>query len=82
MAGVCVIEMGTADPGASWAAQRAFERSLGRERDDAIADCVAKVWATRVFNLETGDDSVALLGPKIQRAILWVRHDSWIAGRA
>jgi hypothetical protein len=43
---------------------------------------VAKVWATRVFNLETGKDSVALLGPNIHRAILWVGYDRRIAGRA
>jgi hypothetical protein len=74
--------METADPGASWAAQRAVERRPGRERDDAIAECVATVWATRVFNLETGDDSVALRSPNIHWAILRVRCDRRIAGRA
>ena len=72
----------TADPGATRAASRAFERRPSRERDDAIAECVAKVRATQVFNLETGKDSVALLGPMIDRAILRVRCDRMITGRA
>jgi hypothetical protein len=74
--------METADPGASGAAQRAFERRPGRERDDALAECVATVWVTPVFHLETGEDSVALPGPNIHRTILWVRYDRRIAGRA
>ena len=72
----------TADPRALGVAERAFQRWPGRERDDAIAEWVATVWATRVFNLETGKDSVARLGPNIHRAILWVRYDRRIAGRA
>jgi hypothetical protein len=72
----------TADPGATRSASRAFERRPSRERDDAIAECVAKVRATQVFNLETGKDSVALLGPMIDRAILRVRCDRMITGRA
>jgi hypothetical protein len=45
--------METADPGASRTAKRAFARRPGHERDDAIAACVPKVRATRVFNQET-----------------------------
>jgi hypothetical protein len=63
------------------AAYRAFRRWHRRKREDAIAECVAKVWATWRHNLEKGKDPVALLGANIHWAILWVRYDRRIAGR-
>jgi hypothetical protein len=72
----------TADPRALGVAERAFQRWPGRERDDAIAEWVATVWAMRVFNLESAKDSVALIGPSIDRAILRVRYGRRIAGWA
>lgn len=63
-------------------AQRAFQRWPRRKREDANAECVAKVWATWVYNLEKVKDALALLGPNIHFAILWVRYDRKIAGRA
>lgn len=69
-------------PRAIRAAQRAFKRWHSRKREDAIAECVAKVWATWVYNLEKGKDPLALLGPNIHFAILFVRYDRKVAGRA
>jgi hypothetical protein len=74
--------METADPGASRAAKRVFARRPGHERDAAIGACVPKVRATRFFDLGTDRGSVARLGPNIRRAILRVRYDRRIAGRA
>jgi hypothetical protein len=64
------------------AAKRAFRKWHERKRDDAVAEMVAKVWATWRFNVEKGKDPVALLGANIHWAILWVRYDRRIVGRA
>jgi hypothetical protein len=64
------------------AARRAFKKWHSRVRADAIAECVAKVWATWTYNLQKGKDPVALLGPNIHFAILFVRYDRKTAGRA
>jgi hypothetical protein len=74
--------MATAYPRALRAAQRAFQRWPRRKREDAIAEMIGKVWATWVYNLEKGKDPLILLGPNIHFAILWVRYDRKIAGRA
>ncbi|MEO6808380.1 MAG: hypothetical protein ABI353_04640 [Isosphaeraceae bacterium] len=63
-------------------AKRAFRRWPERKREDAIAEFVAKVWATWVYNVEKGKDPVALLGPNMHWAILWVRYDRKVSGRA
>ncbi len=63
------------------AARRAFKRWHSRKREDAIAEMVAKVWATWLYNLEKGKDPLALLGPNIHFAILFVRYDRKVAGR-
>ncbi len=74
--------MGTAYPRALRGVQRAFKRWPRRKREDAIAECVAKVRATWVYNLEKGKDPLALLGPNIHGAILFERYDRRVAGRA
>jgi hypothetical protein len=74
--------MAIAHQRAERAARRAFKGWHPRKRDDAVAECVGKVWATWVYNVEKGKDPVALLGPNIHWAILWVRYDRKIAGRA
>jgi hypothetical protein len=74
--------MEMAYPRALRAAQRAFKRWPRRKREDAIAKLVGKVWMTWVLNMEKGKDPLALLGPNIHWAILWVRNDRKIAGRA
>ena len=67
---------------AECAARRAFKTWHFRKREDAIAEMIGKVWATWVYNVEKGKDPVALLGPNIHWAILWVRYDRKLAGRA
>src|SRR3954471_19404341 len=74
--------MEVAYPRAQRAARRAFKRWHSRKSEDAIAECVAKVWATWTYNVEKGKDPVALLGPNIHWAILWVRYDRRVAGRS
>ena len=64
------------------AARKAFKGWHERKRDDAVAEMVAKVWATWRFNVEKGKDPVALLGANIHWAILFVRYDRKVAGRA
>ena len=64
------------------AARRAFKGWHVRKRDDAVAEMMAKVWATWRYNVEKGKDPVALLGPNIHWAILFVRYDRRISGRA
>ena len=64
------------------AARTAFRRWHSRKRDDAVAEMLAKVWATWVYNLEKGKDPVALLGANVRLAVLWVKYDRRIAGRA
>lgn len=74
--------MELAYPRALRAAQRAFKRWPRRKREDAIAEMVGKVWMTWTLNMEKGKEPLALLGPNIHWAILWVRYDRKIAGRA
>jgi hypothetical protein len=74
--------METAYPRALRAAQRAFKRWPRRKREDAIAEMVGRVWMTWVLNMEKGKGPLGLLGPNIHWAILWVRYDRKIAGRA
>src|SRR4051795_10153701 len=64
------------------AAERAFRKWHWRKRDDAVAEMVAKVWATWRYNVEKGKDPVALLAANIHWAILFVRYDRRISGRA
>lgn len=63
------------------AARRAFRKWHSRKREDAIAEMVAKVWATWVYNVQKGKDPLALLGANIHWAKMWVRYDRKIAGR-
>ena len=62
--------------------RRAFRRWPEHKREDALAEYVAKVYSTWICNVEQGKDPVALLGPNMHFAILWVRYDRKIAGRA
>src|SRR3954447_13707671 len=73
--------MAIAHQRAERAARRAFKPWHSRKREDAIAEMVAKVWATWVYNVEKGKDPLSLLGPNIRFAILWVRYDRKIARR-
>lgn len=73
--------MVVAYPRALGAARKAFRGWHPRKQDDAIAECLAKVWATWRFNREKGKDPESLIGPNIRFAIMWVRYDRKVAGR-
>src|SRR3954468_2568553 len=64
------------------AARRAFRAWHSRKRDDAVAECVAKMWDSWARLLDRGKDPMPLMPGLIKFAILWVRYDRRIAGRA
>ncbi len=64
------------------AARTAFKKWHERKRDDAIAEMVAKMWDQWIRLVERGKDPERMLGTLIKWAILWVRYDRKIAGRA
>jgi hypothetical protein len=64
------------------AARRAFRGWHPRKRDDAVAEMVAKLWDQWSQLLQRGKDPERMTGRLIRWAILWVRYDRRIAGRA
>jgi hypothetical protein len=64
------------------AARKAFHRWHSRTRDDAIAECVAKMWDQWSRLLLRGKDPERMTGTLIKWAVLWVKYDRRIAGRA
>jgi hypothetical protein len=63
------------------AARHAFRRWHSRKRDDAVAECSAKMWDSWSRLLIRGRNPEPLLRGLIRFAILWVRYDRRIAGR-
>jgi hypothetical protein len=63
------------------AAKHAFRKWHSRKRDDAIAECVGKMWDQWSRLLLRGRDPEPLLSGLIKFAVLWVRYDRRIAGR-
>jgi hypothetical protein len=64
------------------AARRAFKKWHDRKRDDAIQEAVSKMWFQWVCCQEKGKDPAEMIGPLIHWAIMHVRYDRRIAGRA
>jgi hypothetical protein len=64
------------------AAKRAFWHWREHKRDDAIQECHAKMWDQWSRLLLRGRDPEPMLGCLIKYALLWVRYDRRIAGRA
>jgi len=64
------------------AAKRAFYGWHESKRPDAIAECVAKLWDSWSRLLLRGRDPQPMLSGLIKFAVLWVRYDRRIAGRA
>jgi hypothetical protein len=64
------------------AAQRAFKHWHQRKRDDALQECLSKMWDQWIRLVNRGRDPVPLLPGLIKYAILWVRFDRKVAGRA
>jgi hypothetical protein len=68
-------------PKALKAAHKAFRSWHERKRDDAIQECLSNLWQEWVL-LASRKDPEPLLNGLIKYAILWVRYDRRISGRA
>lgn len=64
------------------AAKRAFYGWHTPKQDDAVQECMAKVWDSWSRLLVRGRDPAPMLTGLIKFAILWVRYDRKIGGRA
>ena len=74
--------MAVAYPRALGAARKAFKKWHSRKRDDAIQECLSKMWDQWIRLVERGKDPEPKLAGLIKFALLWVRYDRRIAGRA
>ena len=74
--------METAYPRALGAARRAFKKWHSRKRDDAVQECLAKTWDSWIRLVGRGGDPEPVLNGLIKFALLWVRYDRKVAGRA
>jgi hypothetical protein len=64
------------------AARRAFHHWRSHKRDDAIQECISKVWDSWRRLLLRGKNPEPLLAGLIKWGVWWVRYDRRIAGRA
>ena len=64
------------------AAKRAFWGWHESKIDDSIAECVAKTWDSWSRLLVKGKNPEPMTSALIRFAVLWVRYDRHIAGRA
>jgi hypothetical protein len=70
-------------PAARKAAMRAFWHYREHKREEAIQECLSKVWDSwSRCVLHHGKRPETMIGSLIKFAILWVRYDRRIAGRA
>jgi hypothetical protein len=74
--------MSIAYPATQKAARRAFWHWRQHKRDDAIQECHAKMWDSWSRLLLRGKNPETMIGSLIKFAILWVKYDRKIAGRA
>src|SRR4051794_36944552 len=63
-------------------AHKAFKGWHERKREDAVQECLAKTWDSWIRLVERGGDPEPIFHGLIKYAILWVRYDRRIAGRA
>jgi hypothetical protein len=63
------------------AAKRAFWTWPEHKRDDAIQECLTKMWDQWSRLVQNGKTPQEMVGSLIKYAILWVRYDRRIAGR-
>ena len=64
------------------AAQRAFKSWHEPKRQDSVQECLAKMWDQWVRLVKRGRNPEPLLNGLIKFAILWVRYDRRLSGRA
>jgi hypothetical protein len=69
-------------PATQKAAKRAFWHWREHKRDDAIQECLAKMWDQWSRLLLRGKNPETMIGTLIKFAILWVRYDRKLGGRA
>ena len=69
-------------PRALRAAQKAFKYFHERKRQDCQQEFLAKLWQEWVLLVNRGRNPEPLLNGLIKYAILWVKYDRRIAGRA
>jgi hypothetical protein len=74
--------MKIAYPATLKAARRAFWRWRYDKRDDAVQECLAKMWDQWSRLVQNGKNPQKMIGSLIKFAILWVKFDRKIAGRA
>jgi hypothetical protein len=74
--------MAVAYPSTQKAARRAFWNWKSNKRDDAIQECLAKLWDSWSRLLLRGKNPEPMLGCLIKYALLWVRYDRRLGGRA
>ena len=74
--------MQIAYPATQKAARRAFWNWRDDKRPDAIQECTVKMWDSWSRLLQRGKNPEKMLGSLIKFAILWVRYDRKIGGRA
>ena len=74
--------MRVAYPRTLGAARKAFKGWHERKRDDAIQECLSKMWDSWIRLVDRGGDPEPILHGLIKYAVLWVRYDRRIAGRA
>jgi hypothetical protein len=64
------------------AAKRAFYGWHPRKKDDAIQECMAKMWDSYSRLLKRGKNPEPMISGLIKFALLWVRYDRKLGGRA
>lgn len=64
------------------AARRMVWNWRENKRDDAVAECVAKMWDQWSRLVAKGKNPEPMLGCLIKFALLWVRYDRKLGGRA
>jgi hypothetical protein len=74
--------MTIAYPATQKAARRAFWHWKSNKRDDAIQECHAKMWDQWSRLLLRGKNPETMIGSLLKFALLWVRYDRKLGGRA
>jgi hypothetical protein len=74
--------MAVAYPATLKAAKRAFWTWPEHKRDDAVQECLAKMWDQWSRLVQNEKTPEKMLGSLIKFAILWVKYDRKIGGRA
>jgi hypothetical protein len=74
--------MAVAYPATQKAAKRAFWNWPEHKKDDAIQECHAKMWDQWSRLVQNSKNPEMMIGSLIKFALLWVKYDRKIAGRA